>query len=178
MKMLGFGQPVGSIIQQSYVVEDIDASIAHWTKALGAGPFFLARGWKGENPLFRGRPSDAAVSIAMGFSGHMQIELIQPEDERLSVYNEFVARKGHGFHHSALACEDLDTMIARLETQGMQEVFRVGVPTGGAVAYMEGGSGLPGLIELIPVNPTLDAVFTDMWRASIDWDGANPVRDL
>jgi hypothetical protein len=178
MKILGFGQPVGSIIQQSYVVEDIDASIAHWAEALRVGPFFLARGWKGENPVFRGRPSDAAVSIAMGFAGHMQIELIQPEDDRPSVYNEFVARKGYGFHHSAFACEDLDAEIARFEARGMQEVFRVGVPTGGVVAYMEGSANLPGLIELLPVNPVMDVAFTEMWRASIDWDGTNPVREL
>jgi hypothetical protein len=55
--------------------------------------------------------------------------------------------------------------------------FRAAVPTGGAVAYLEGGdAAAPGFLELIPATPGMDEHFTRFWKASLDWDGADPVR--
>ena len=34
----------------------------------------------------------------------------------------------------------------------------------------------PGFIELIPATPGMDEMFTRYWRASVDWDGSNPIR--
>jgi hypothetical protein len=33
-----------------------------------------------------------------------------------------------------------------------------------------------GFIELIPATQGLDELFTKYWRASLDWDGRDPVR--
>jgi hypothetical protein len=32
------------------------------------------------------------------------------------------------------------------------------------------------MIELIECNPGMDAAFTGFWRASLDWDGDDPIR--
>ena len=34
----------------------------------------------------------------------------------------------------------------------------------------------PGFVELIPATPGMDEMFTRYWRASVDWDGAQPIR--
>jgi len=176
MTMLGFGQKVGQIIQMAYVVEDIEASIDWWMRDARTGPWFLLDSFLGDDHVYRGEKSRADVRIAMAFAGHMQIELIQPKDDHPSVYRETVQARGHGFHHIGIASADVDAEIAAYETRGYTLAFRAGVPTGGAVAYLDGGPAHPGFVELIPATPGLDAGFTAFWRASVDWDGQNPIR--
>jgi hypothetical protein len=176
MTELGFGQPRDGIIQMADVVEDIRAAMAHWTTVLRVGPWFLLDSFTGVDPVYRGQPSRADVAIAMGFAGHMQIELIQPKDDHPSVYRETVDQRGYGFHHFGVVTDDVDTAIADLESRGHTLAFRAGVPTGGEVAYLDGGTALPGMIELIEYGPGMDETFTAFWRASLTWDGSDPIR--
>ncbi|WP_448608763.1 VOC family protein [Geodermatophilus sp. URMC 60] len=176
MTELGFGQPRDGIIQLAYVVEDIRAAMAHWTTVLRVGPWFLLDSFTGVDPVYRGQPSRADVAIAMGFAGHMQIELIQPKDDHPSVHRETVDQRGYGFHHFGVVTDDVDTAIADLESRGHTLAFRAGVPTGGEVAYLDGGTALPGMIELIEYGPGMDETFTAFWRASLAWDGSDPIR--
>lgn len=174
---LGFGQPFGGVMQTAFVVEDIHASIAHFQRDCAAGPFFLLDHFLGADQFYRGKASIADVTIAMGFAGHMQIELIQPLDDHPSVYRETIKQRGHGFHHFGIACEDVEAALPDYLARGYQLAFKAAVPTGGSVAYLEGGNAAaPGFLELIPATPAMDAHFTAMWRASLDWDGSDPVR--
>ncbi|ABD26305.1 conserved hypothetical protein [Novosphingobium aromaticivorans DSM 12444] len=175
--LLGFGQPFGGVMQTAFVVEDVHASIAHFQKDCAAGPFFLLDHFLGPDQFYRGAPSTADVTIAMGFAGHMQIELIQPLDGNPSVYRETVEKRGYGFHHFGIACEDVEAALRDYLSRGYELAFKAAVPTGGSVAYLEGGNGAaPGFLELIPATPGMDGHFTRMWQASLDWDGSDPVR--
>jgi len=173
---LGFGQPRDGVIQMAYIVEDIRAAIAYWIEELHVGPWFLLESFTGRDPVYRGEPSRAEVSIAMSFAGHMQIELIQPKDDHPSVYRETLEQRGFGFHHFGVCTDDIDTAIADLEAKGHVLAFRAGVGSGGDVAYMDGGPDKPGMTELIEFTSGMDAGFTAMWQASRDWDGTEPVR--
>ncbi|NKJ41910.1 VOC family protein [Novosphingobium sp. SG720] len=175
--MLGYGQPIGGICQTAFVVRDINAAIDHFIRDCGAGPFFLLPHFLTEGQIYRGTPSNADVAIAMGFAGHMQIELIQPLDDHPSVYRETVEARGYGFHHVGIACLDVDAVLPGYLARGYTLAFRAPVPTGGAVAYLEGGhDAAPGFVELIPATAGMDSHFTAMWRAACDWDGRDPVR--
>ncbi|MFM9852068.1 MAG: VOC family protein [Sphingomonadaceae bacterium] len=176
MTIFGFGQSLGQIIQTAYVVEDIHESIEWWVTDAKTGPWFLLDSFLGADHVYRGAPSTADVKIAMGFAGHMCIELIQPLDDNPSVYRETVQARGYGFHHLGLAVADVDAEIPHYEARGYDLAFRAGVPSGGAVAYMDGGPANPGFLELIPATAGMDALFTKFWRASVDWDGIDPVR--
>jgi hypothetical protein len=176
MEEYGFGQPHGGIIQTAFIVPNVREAIALWIRDLKAGPFFLIENWGGENPVYRGQPSQAKMSIALGFAGHMQIELIQPLDEHPSVYKEVRDRRGWGFHHFGMASHDIDADIKRLQGEGYVLAFRCAVPTGGEVAYMDGGPFSAGMIEFIEAGKGLDEGFTAMWQASVDWDGTDPIR--
>jgi hypothetical protein len=72
--------------------------------------------------------------------------------------------------------DDVDAEIAAYQAKGYELAFRAAVPTGGAVAYLDNGRNDPGMVELIPSTPGMDETFTRFWRASVDWDGADPVR--
>ena len=170
-----FGGPRGGIIQTAFVVKDIRESIDSWIEDCRVGPWFLLDHFSGDHPVYRGAPSEADVAIAMAFAGHMQIELIQPNDANPSVYKETIDARGHGFHHLGRASDDIEADIAALEAHGYSLAFRAGVPTGGDVAYMD-KPGYSGFLELITATEAMEEVFTRFWRASLGWDGKDPVR--
>lgn len=179
MPEFGFGQPHGGIIQTAFIVPDIREAIALWIRDLKAGPFFFLERWKGDHPVYRGQPSQAEVAIAMGFAGHMQIELIQPLDDNPSVYKETIELRGFGFHHVGIACADVDADSRDYQARGYHEAFRAAVPTGGEVVYLDNGTGAQlGFIELLPVTPGMDSTFTRFWEASRGWDGTDSVRSF
>lgn len=176
-RMLGFGQPMGGVMQTAYVVEDIRASIDHFIRDCASGPFFLLDHFWAADQVYRGAPSKADVAIAMGFVGHMLIELIQPLDDHPSVYRDTVEKAGYGYHHFGIACEDVEATLPSYLARGYEVAFRADVPTGGRVAYLENGHpAQPGYVELIPATTGMDAHFTNFWKASQGWDGKDPIR--
>lgn len=176
MPQLNFGQPSNGIMQMAYIVKDIRQAIDEWVEKLNVGPWFLLEHFTGLNPVYRGQRSQADVAIAMSFAGHMNIELIQPNDQNPSVYKELVDSKGYGFHHWGLASADVDADIRRYEKMGMKVAFRAGVPTGGDVAYMDAGGAVPGFVELIQTSPVMERVFSGFYGATLAWDGSDRIR--
>ena len=176
---LGYGQPLGGVAQTAFIVPDLQAAIRRWTADMRAGPFFVLPHFLVPGQTYRGAESTADITIAMGFAGHMLIELIQPLDNNPSVYRETIALRGYGFHHFGLACADVDADSLAYQARGYTEAFRAAVPTGGEVVYLDNGSGPQwGFLELLPVTPGMDETFTRFWKASLGWDGSNPVRSF
>lgn len=176
MTLLSFGQPSNGIMQMAYIVKDIRQAIQDWTGKLNVGPWFLLDHFTGDHPVYRGRESKADVAIAMSFAGHMNVELIQPNDAHPSVYKECIDTQGYGFHHWGVASADVDADIKRYEAMGMDLAFRAGVPTGGDVAYMDTHGRMPGFIELIATNELMERAFSRFYGAALSWDGTEPIR--
>ena len=176
MRTLGFGQPVGSIVQMAYIVPDIRAAMKWWQTDGKTGPFFLLDSFTGPEQRYRGGPTRADVAIAMAFGGHMMIELIQPKDKEPSVYQETIRQRGYGFHHVGIAVDDVEAERKAYFSRGYHVAFSTPVPSGSTVYYMGDDPAAPGFIELIPATQGMDEMFTKYWRASVDWDGRDPVR--
>ena len=176
MTTFGFGQSTGQIVQMAYVVRSIRPAIDWWIKDGHAGPFFLLDSFTGADQRYRGQPTKADVSIAMGFAGHMMIELIQPRDNEPSVYKEIIDARGYGFHHVGIAFEDCEAERVVYEGRGYHTAFSAPVPSGGTVYYMGEGANAPGFVELIPATPGMDEMFTRYWQASVNWNGEQPIR--
>ena len=174
--LLNFGQPADGIIQTAYVVPDIQAAMQRWIATMNVGPWFLLDRFTGVDPTYRGQPTEAAVAIAMAFAGHMQIELIQPLDDLPSVYKETIEARGYGFHHWGYAATDWDAAVSRFEGMGFEQAYRLGVPSGGEVAYMDAKGAMPGFVEVIPSGPGIDEAFTRQYLASVGWHGEDPIR--
>jgi hypothetical protein len=178
MKTFGFGQRSGQIVQTAYVVQDMRAAIDWWVHDGRVGPWFLLDSFTGPEQRYRGEPTKADVAIAMSFAGHMMIELIQPKDAEPSVYQETIRQRGYGFHHVGIAVEDVEVERAAYAKRGYHVAFSTPVPSGGNVYYMGDGPNAPGFVELIPASTGMDEMFTRYWRASLDWDGRDPVREF
>jgi hypothetical protein len=178
MGLVGFGQPDDGVIQVSYLVPDIRIAMTSWIDKLKVGPWFVLDHFTGTDPKYRGRDSTADVSLAMSFAGHMNIELIQPNDDEPSVYREWIERRGYGFHHWGRATSNFERDIERFQAAGHDLVFHAGVPSGGHVAYMDTTAELPGYVELIELGGGFEPVFSKFYRATIGWDGTDPVRSF
>jgi hypothetical protein len=178
MSLVGFGQPDNGIIQMAYVVQDIRQAMDHWISKLKVGPWFLLDHFSGEDPLYRGKPSRADVALAMSFAGHMNIELIQPNNDAPSVYREGIEKHGYGFHHWGVATWNFDEDVERYRAAGHELAFLARVPSGGRVAYMDTTALLPGFVEFIELGGAFEPVFSKFYRASIGWDGQDPVRSF
>jgi hypothetical protein len=176
---LGYGQPMGGVAQTAFIVPNLHEAIGRWVTDTRAGPFFVLPNFLVPGQTYRGEESRADITIAMGFAGHMLIELIQPLDDEPSVYRETIELRGFGFHHLGIACADVDADSVAYQARGYTEAFRAAVPTGGEVVYLDNGTGPQlGFLELLPVTPGMDATFTRFWEASRGWDGSDPVRSF
>lgn len=171
-----FGQPLGGVVQFAYVVEDLDRSMAEFTKELGAGPWFVRGPFQPTAGRYRGNPTSAEFSLARGFSGHVMIELIQQHDDSPSVFNEGDGDRRLGFHHWARLTQDFEGDLERYLQAGFVEAFSDRVASGARVAYMEPTGELPGMIELVEQTPEQERAYTRFYLASVDWDGSEPVR--
>ena len=107
---LGWGAPCGTTTQIAHVVEDLRASIDHFVGDCGAGPFFGLAHFLQPGQVYRGAPSTADETIAMGFAGNTWFELIQPLDDEPSAYRETIVARGFGFHHFGVAYRDVETL--------------------------------------------------------------------
>jgi hypothetical protein len=176
MTRLDFGQPLGGVRQTSYTVEDIEAAIGTWSRQLGVGPWFLRGPFTPATALYRRRPTEMSISLALSFSGRLQIELIQQHNDAASVYRETIAKRGYGFHHWGVGTEQFDAKAEDYAARGYEQVFSDVTPAGTRVAYFDTTRDLPGMVELIEINATQEQRYARMYAAALAWDGQDPIR--
>lgn len=70
---------LGDIVQIAYLPSDFDAAVKYWTETMGVGPFFVLQNVHLGEMKYLGEPTDAVFSIAIGYWGDIQIELIRAE---------------------------------------------------------------------------------------------------
>src|SRR5579859_3083810 len=66
------------LAQVCYVVRDLDRAIATWVRTYHAGPFYVADFKLDEGQIYRVHPTRLDVRVAVGYSGALNIELLQP----------------------------------------------------------------------------------------------------
>jgi hypothetical protein len=172
MDSFSFGPRDNSIIQIAYSVADIEAAMRHYTELLSVGPWFLVGPFVPPKGVYRGATTTMKVSLALGFTGPLMVELIQQHDDKPSVFQETLkARGAHGFHHWGVGARDFETTAAQYRARGYQEAFTDTAPMGFRVIYFDTGRELPGMLEVIEMNATAEEGFQNMHQASQDWDG-------
>ncbi len=169
----------GPIRQLGYVVRDIDAAMAHWTRALRIGPFYyLERVHLG---VLRYDDESGRVegSVALTYSGDMQIELIQPRDDRPSLYRDFLAAGHEGLHHLGFLSDHYDSDLRRATEAGLR-IAQSGVVSSPAVRFAYFASkGHPGTtLKLTSLGADNRGVYEMIRKEALRWDGSGPVRRL
>jgi catechol 2,3-dioxygenase-like lactoylglutathione lyase family enzyme len=168
---------LGGVMQLAFIPSDFDAAIRHWTQVIGAGPFFLLPNMSLLETRYRGAPSEPVFTMALGYWGAMQIELIRPENDAASIYRgDYGVRDT--LHHVCVLLDDIAAARAVCAAQGAEIVQEGGVAGGGAVIYVDPGTGPGNLIELLQPSPGTRELFAMMHGAHENWDGTEPLRQL
>jgi methylmalonyl-CoA/ethylmalonyl-CoA epimerase len=161
-------------MQMAFVPDDFDAALDYWTKTMGAGPFFLIENVALEEMRYRGQPSDFVFTMALGYLGDMQIELIKPLNNALSIYD---GQKGAGLHHVCILTDDVAKAKQMAFDSGAELLVEAKVGADGGVIYLETGGGPGTIVEVLHGGSGPD-LFGMMREAARDWDGSDPVRKL
>jgi Glyoxalase/Bleomycin resistance protein/Dioxygenase superfamily len=174
--LLAWGQPLGSIVQFAYVVEDVDTAVLQYVERFDIGPWFVRGPFRPPEGVYRGRPAESTFTLARAFTGHTMVELIAQHDESPSVYHERPGTRRYGFHHWARLTQSLDDDAARYAALGCEQAFSDRLPSGSRVVYVDTTRDLPGMIELIEHTDAQERVYTGMYEAAVGWDGSDPIR--
>lgn len=173
-----FGQPMGGIVQVAYVVQDLHQAMRDFSQRLKIGPWFYADTYDVQDAVYRGRPTDMRMGLALGFSGHMCFELIHMVDDKPSVYRDIVDKRGWGFHHLGMATRSYDADVERYRAMGYEVAFSGRTKRGIRFGYLDTSDNLPGMLELIEFNDQQDRFYGSMHLAAKGWDGTDPFRKI
>ncbi len=167
----------GPVRQNGYVVRDIERALHHWTTVLGVGPFFYFERAPITDFTYRGQSSPIDVSIALGNSGDLQIELIQQRNDAPSMYRDFLAAGREGLQHVAYWTNDFEADLARCLAAGFT-VGQQGVAGGanGRFVYFDTETHPGTVVELSDSSGAKGAFFTHIAELARGWDGSDPVR--
>lgn len=174
----------GPIRQIAYVVPNLADAIRYWATTLGVGPFFVFHDVAVEAHRYRGQPGPAPLgSIALAHSGDLQIELIQANDDRPSVWREFGDTGRGSLHHVSSWTTSLEYEAARTRLiEAGVEILQEGriVASGLRFAYFATHDGPGGLIWEISdlLEPSHHALVQLIADASVGWDGTDPAREI
>jgi catechol 2,3-dioxygenase-like lactoylglutathione lyase family enzyme len=166
----------GPVRQIGYVVTDLDRAINGWLE-LGVGPWFVMRDLPMQ-ALYRGQPCQTTLSVAWSNSGEMQIELIHQTDDTPSVFTEFLAARGPGFHQLAYWTTDFAATMREVEKAGWPVVWSGGEGYGVRFAYVEPPDAPAAVIEISELTDATAANAMFMHDAAVEWDGSDPIRVL
>ncbi len=173
-----FGQPMGGICQVAYVVQDLHEAMRDFGAKFNIGPWYYSDLYKLQTAKYRGEPTDMQMGLALGFSGHMCFELIQPADDKPSVYWDVIKKRGYGFHHLGMATRTFEKDVERFHKMGYELAFEGSTPRGIRFAYFDTTTDMPGMLELIEFNDMQDKFLSLMQAASVNWDGSEPARKI
>jgi methylmalonyl-CoA/ethylmalonyl-CoA epimerase len=119
-------------------VSDLDAALAEYARLYGA------------EPLYREVVAAQGVEEAMIAVGGSFIQLLEPLGDDTPV-GRFVAGRGEGLHHIALAVDDIEAALAHLAAEGARLIDtepRIG-GRGARIAFVHPGQFAGTLVELV-----------------------------
>ncbi|WP_118133474.1 VOC family protein [Oceanicella sp. SM1341] len=166
----------GEIRQLGYVVEDIEAAMAHWSAELGVGPWFYNPKVPIEDYRYDGKPYEVHNSVALANSGFIQVELIETRNDAPSMYRDFQAAGNLGLQHVAYWTQSFDADLARAEKAGFEVKMSGCVGANGRFVYFSKEAHPGTVIELSEVMGPKGRMFDLIREASTGWDGSEPVR--
>lgn len=166
----------GDLIQTAYVVRDIEAAMHHWSGMMGIGPWFYRERVPLETFTYRGEPSDLHMSIALGYSGDMQFELIQQRNDAPSVYRDFLQTVGEGQQHLGFQVDDIDASVERGRGLGYEMAQEGFITNSGPFTYMSAGDHPGTMVEFLTMPEIRRRNWAIIQSWSVDWDGKDPVR--
>ena len=156
------GEPIFTdALQVAVIVRDLDVADRRYTHEYGIGPWGIIE----FNPdtvsdmVIDDAPATYAMRLAVADIGRLQIELIEPLDDK-SIYAKHLAEHGEGLHHVALAVDDYGRAEQALRAKG-HRITMGGNHNGVTYSYFstEHDLGFPVELYSAPPRGAPDAVY-------------------
>lgn len=143
-------------MQIGIVVRDLDATMRKYVDEYGIGPWQIYEFNPGNAKDFHeyGQPVKRSWRLAVAMVGQLQWELIEPLDDE-GIYARFLAERGGGVHHIAVAARSFDEMVAMEAKRGIDVVLS-GEFEGVRVAYLGTERELGVILEIFSGMPDLE----------------------
>lgn len=167
---------LGPIRQLGYVVDDIEAAMAHWYNVMGVGPWYYNPQVPIEDYQFDGKSYQVHNSVALANSGPIQVELIQTRNDAPSMYRDFMQAGNRGLQHVAFWTQNYDADLAMMLEREFTPKMSGKVGENGRFVYFNEEAHPGTVIELSEVMGPKGRMFDLIREASVDWDGKDPVR--
>jgi catechol 2,3-dioxygenase-like lactoylglutathione lyase family enzyme len=152
--------------QVAYVVRDLAAAEAWFQKILGVPSWVRMENIAfGADCSYRGRPSDSAANLAVGYLRETQVELIEPIRGE-SLYTEFLASRGPGLHHLAFDVPDFAGTVAALRASGLELLAQGCVGPGSDFAYFDCDTAGTSVIEILGFDAGVRAFMKQLEQQS------------
>ena len=169
----------GPIMQMGFVVDNFEDPIKHWTEKLNIGPFFILEHLDLKDFHYRGNKSNIDFSVAISFSGDIQIELIKQHCDTPSIYNELSEIKRGDLHHICRLTPDINNDIKILENQGYKNIQGGETEDGGIkFSYLDAQENYGSILELAELAEENLALTEAMKNASKNWDKKVSIMEL
>ncbi len=169
----------GRIVQIAYLVDDIEAAMAHWLAQAGLGPWTWFRDIALDTE-FDGHDFTMHIHEALAYMGDLQIQLVQSLDpiEVVTPYQDHLRASRFGVHHTAFFADDFEATLARAQAQGFERTCTMKDKAGFRYAYCQSSTMPDVWIEFLESYPALHTIFEDGIAAAASWDGTDPIRAI
>jgi methylmalonyl-CoA/ethylmalonyl-CoA epimerase len=143
-------------MQIGIVVRDLDATLRRYVDDYGIGPWEIFEVTPGNAPgiLHDGQPLRGSTRAAVTMVGAVMWEVIQPLDDE-GIFARFLAEKGEGVHHIAVATPNFDDVIAEQVKRGVTLPLS-GSHSGIDLAYLPTDRDLGVILEIFSGMPGAD----------------------
>jgi hypothetical protein len=171
-------RPIDKIYQVAFVVDDLEEAAMHWIREGGAGPFTLFRHFRMLDAKVAPGLDVPDISIAMGFSGTVNIELIKVHSYGPSVYGLSGHPRAPFMHHVAGLSRDVEQTVREYEKKGCPRLLSARFEPASALAYVDTRARTGCITEFIQYNPQVEEILNALEAQAATWDGKNPLREF
>tara|TARA_B100000424_G_C22738986_1_gene400110 strand:+ start:180 stop:716 length:537 start_codon:yes stop_codon:yes gene_type:complete len=165
----------GPMEQVGIVVEDFNDPINHWTNNLNVGPFVILEHLDLKDVYYDANDTNIDFSVALAYSGDLQIELIKQHCDTPSIYNDYVGNKKNNVHHFCTFSKEIETDIRNLESIGYKNIQGGKTQDGGSFAYLDKKDNYGAILEIAQLSEGGYAMFNLIKNAAKKWDGKTSI---
>lgn len=162
-----------TVYQAAFLVDDLETAALYWSRR-GAGPFYRFDDFEFTRMLHPPGAASPRLSILLGYSGDIMIELIDVQDDSTGV---FASPAPPAPHHVALLVEDIEEYLAR---NGLDDrlVMHGLFPTGTPIAMLDTRAETGLLTELVTLDESVRQMITQMRDDAAGFDGERLLRSF
>ena len=165
------------IVQNCYVVRDLEAGCERFHRLFGIGPFVGGTVSELGNHFHRGhRAPPIVLRSVFAQSGTLNIELVELRSGAPSAFHDAYPNGNEGMHHVAVFCDDYEGERDRLVNAGVPIASEFTLSFGPSICYLDTRTTLGHMLELCPENEIIRDRYRQARDAANDWDGVHLIQ--